>query len=59
MILMNILYIVISIVALLNAGKGRFYYMPLFGRFSFERYYGSKAAPLEKPAPPNKPPGVI
>ena len=59
MILVNLLYIVISIVALLKAGKGRFYYMPLFGRFSFERYYRSKAAPLENPIPPNKPPGVI
>lgn len=55
-ILANILYIVISIVALVKARKGQFFYMPFFGRSAFARYYGPNAVPLTKPAEPNKPP---
>ena len=57
-ILVNLTYIVWSIVALINANKGRFFYMPVVGRFSFARYYGLKAA--RQPRAPrvweNKPP---
>jgi uncharacterized membrane protein len=42
-ILVNIAYIVWSIVALIQAHKGRFFYMPLVGRFCFGRYYGPRA----------------
>jgi len=57
-ILVNLTYIVWSIVALVNANKGRFLYMPVVGRISFGRYYGPKAA--RQPRTPrlweNKPP---
>jgi len=56
-VLVNLAYIVWSIVALVHAHKGRFFYMPLVGRLCFGRYYGRKAA--ERRAPPrweNKPP---
>jgi len=49
-ILVNLTYIVWSIVALINANKGRFFYMPFFGRISFARYYGPKT-----PRPPRAP----
>jgi uncharacterized Tic20 family protein len=56
-VLLNLLYIVISIVALVHARKGRFYYMPFFGRVSFLRFYGPKAeAGREAPAWENRPP---
>jgi len=54
--LFNILYIIFSVVALSRARKGRFYYMPFFGRLSFARYYGPSAVKQDKPMPPNKPP---
>ena len=37
-----IAYIIWSIVALVHARKGRFFYMPLVGRFCFGRYYGAE-----------------
>jgi uncharacterized membrane protein len=55
----NILYIVFSIVALLQANKGRFYYLPFFGRMSFERHYGRASAERERPAWVNRPPEGI
>ncbi len=56
-ILVNLTYIVWSIVALVNASKGRFFYMPVFGRISFTRYYGPKARAARAPRPgENKPP---
>jgi uncharacterized membrane protein len=60
-ILVNIAYIVWSIVALVHARKGRFFYMPVVGRFCFNRYYGPRAE--KRRAPPrrweNKPPEGI
>jgi uncharacterized Tic20 family protein len=56
MVLLNIAYIVISIVALIKARKGQFFYMPLFGRVAFDHYYGPNAVSYEKPMEPNKPP---
>jgi uncharacterized membrane protein len=57
-ILVNLTYIVWSIVALIHANKGRFFYMPVFGRISFARYYGPRAArqPREPRTWENKPP---
>jgi uncharacterized Tic20 family protein len=53
----NVLYIVFSIIALIAAHKGRFYYMPFFGRVAFARWYGPRAvARREPPAWENKPP---
>ena len=56
MVLINLLYLIFSIIGLVHARKGRFYYMPLFGRISFSRYYGPNAESLSKPVPPNRPP---
>ena len=55
-IAVNIADIVISVIALTRARKGRFFYMPLFGRLSFGVYYGPNARTLEKPVEPNLPP---
>lgn len=46
----NIAYVVLSIIALVNANKGRFYYMPWFGRVAFARFYGPDAEGKEKAA---------
>ena len=42
-ILVNLAYIIWSIVALVHARKGRFFYMPVAGRLCFSRYYGPRA----------------
>jgi uncharacterized Tic20 family protein len=56
-VLLNIAYIVISIIALVQARKGRFYYMPVFGRISFLRVYGPKAEARSRAAAwVNRPP---
>ena len=56
-ILVNIAYIVWSIVALIHAHKGRFFYMPVVGRLCFSRYYGPRAAARRTPRRwENKPP---
>ncbi len=56
-ILVNLTYIVWSIVALVNASKGRFFYMPVFGRISVARYYGPRVRVPREPRPwENKPP---
>jgi uncharacterized membrane protein len=52
----NILYLVFSIVALLAANKGRFYYLPFFGRIAFDRHYGPASAERQRPAWVNRPP---
>ena len=52
----NIADIVISVIALTRARKGRFFYMPLFGRVSFAVYYGPRARSLEERIEPNRPP---
>lgn len=55
-VLVNLLYILFSVVALVRARRGQFYYMPVFGRMAFARYYGPRAASLHKELPPNRPP---
>jgi uncharacterized membrane protein len=52
----NILYLVFSIVALVQANKGRFYYLPFFGRLAFDQHYGKVSAERERPAWTNRPP---
>jgi uncharacterized membrane protein len=52
----NILYLVFSIVALVQANKGRFYYLPFFGRIAFDRHYGTASAERARPAWVNRPP---
>jgi uncharacterized membrane protein len=59
-VLVNVAYIAWSIVALIHASKGRFFYMPVVGRFCFSRYYGARArARRERPRWENKPPEGI
>ena len=52
----NVYYLIISIIAMYNAYHGRFFYMPLFGRFSFDTFYGPNAVSLEKHEPANRAP---
>jgi len=42
-VLVNLAWIIWSIVALVHARKGHFFYMPLIGRMCFARYYGPGA----------------
>jgi uncharacterized membrane protein len=59
-ILINLAYIVWSIVALIHAHKGRFFYMPIVGRLCFSRYYGPRAEARRSPRRwENKPPEGI
>lgn len=56
----NLVYTIISIIAYRYAGKGRFFYLPLFGKHAFNRYFGPNALPAtdDKQSIPaeNKPP---
>ncbi len=52
--LANIVYISFSIVAMVRARKGLFYYMPVFGRVAFVKHYIRRTTP--KPAGTNAPP---
>ena len=59
-VLVNISYMVWSIVALIHAHKGRLFYMPVVGRFCFSRYYGARARVRRaRPRWENKPPEGI
>ena len=57
----GIAYVVFSLIAFVAAGKGKMYYLPIFGKIAFERYFGKKAVVYaesqEKPHV-NKPPGM-
>jgi uncharacterized membrane protein len=55
--LLNIAYIVISLVALARAYRGNFFYIPFFGRWAFNRWYGPNAASVDPVVRPNLPPG--
>ena len=56
-VLLNLVYMVFSIVACIRARKGRFYYFWVFGRIAFARYYGPSAISMEKKEEkPNLPP---
>ncbi len=54
--LWNLIYMVFSIIACVQARKGRFYYFWVFGRISFARYFGPDAVSLEEKEKPNLPP---
>ena len=56
MVVANILYVVFSVVALVRAYRGRFYYFPVFGRIAFARYYGPNAVSYDRPPEQNTPP---
>jgi uncharacterized Tic20 family protein len=44
----NIIYIVYSIIALIQARKGRMYYIPFFGRLAYARFSGPWAKNRER-----------
>ncbi len=56
-IVLNLAYIITSLVALTRAYKGNFFYFPIFGRWAFNRWYGPNSSPREDvPTKPNLPP---
>ena len=56
-VLLNLVYMIFSIVACIRARRGRFYYFWVFGRIAFARYYGPSAISMEKKEEkPNLPP---
>lgn len=56
--LLNLAYIVTSLVAMTRAWRGNFFYIPLFGRWAFEVWYGEGSRePGKKAIRDNKPPG--
>ncbi|MCK9523920.1 MAG: DUF4870 domain-containing protein [Proteobacteria bacterium] len=61
LIVWNILYIVFSIIAFRRAGRGRLYYLPLFGKLAYNKYFGTRALPASRAVyqpPVNRPPGA-
>jgi uncharacterized Tic20 family protein len=42
-IIWNLIYMALSIIACVKANKGQFYYFLVFGRMSFNKFYGPKA----------------
>ena len=57
-VILNLLYLVMSIIALTRAYRGNFFYFPVFGPIAYDRWYGP-GAPLEMEHEqrPNLPPG--
>ncbi|MBN1960560.1 MAG: DUF4870 domain-containing protein [Deltaproteobacteria bacterium] len=56
-VLMNLLYLGVSIYSCTRAAKGRFYYFLIFGRWAYARYYGPNAISFEEVPHKNIPPG--
>jgi uncharacterized Tic20 family protein len=56
----NLVYTVVSLIGCFKARKGKFYYFLVFGRMSFNRYYGKyaqlKQARQKQKAESNEPP---
>lgn len=56
--ILNLVYLLLSIVALTRAYRGNFFYFPVFGTIAFDRWYGPDAPPdTERGQRPNLPPG--
>jgi uncharacterized membrane protein len=56
--LLNLAYVVTSLVAMTRAWRGNFFYIPLFGRWAYETWYGEGSrAPGVRATRDNKPPG--
>jgi len=51
----NVVFIVYSLIALVNARRGLFFYVPLFGRIAFDWHYGERQL-RKKATPENKAP---
>jgi len=60
--ILNILYLVFSVVAMVRARRGELYYIPFFGAQAFSKYYGEKATAdwvRRRKTPVNRPPGAL
>lgn len=55
-ILLNLLYVIFSIIGAMRAYNGRMYYFPFFGRYAFERVFQKEQA-IAKKLDQNTPPG--
>jgi uncharacterized membrane protein len=53
---LNIAYLVTSLIALSRAYKGNFFYFPIFGPMAFDSWYGSGAAKRDSGVRENHPP---
>ncbi len=54
--LLNLTYIVFSLIGAVKARRGEFYYFPFFGEVAFDKYYGPGAQAQEKRVRQNLPP---
>jgi uncharacterized Tic20 family protein len=57
----SLLYTILSLVAYRRARTGRLFYLPLFGKMTFARYFGPNALPAtpdKSKVNPNRPPGL-
>ena len=52
----NLFYVVFSIIACVMAYKGKMYYIPLFGRLSYAKYFGPNAVKINENSEVNLPP---
>ncbi|MCK5735380.1 MAG: DUF4870 domain-containing protein [Spirochaetaceae bacterium] len=55
-VVINVAYLVTSLIALTRAYKGNFFYFPIFGRLAFDSWYGANAPEGEAGVRPNRPP---
>lgn len=56
-VVLNIVYLILSLIALSRAYKGNFFYFPVFGRLAFLRWYGPDSPEdLDSRVRPNLPP---
>jgi uncharacterized Tic20 family protein len=61
-VLWSIVYVILSLIAFVKVGKGKMYYLPIFGRIAFDRYFGKNAIqyPDQQESPHvNKPPSGL
>jgi len=57
---LNLIYIILSLIAYKMASKGRFFYIPIFGEISYNRFFGPHAVRFKEKRnndAPNLPPG--
>jgi uncharacterized Tic20 family protein len=55
-VVLNVLYIVLSVIGAVKSKKGQFYYFPFFGKIAFNAYYGKAALSKKEKKLENKPP---
>ena len=45
---LNLVYIILSLIAYNKASKGRFFYLPIFGRISYDRFFRAPRRDLQR-----------